>query len=269
MAFWQPHFPDALTGRFIEKTFLRSSAGLNVLSSAPMAEGYFSSDATCAERVRALFDTIAPRYDLINDLQSLWLHRRWKKRLVTLANLRPDQRALDLCCGTGDIAFALADSGADVVGLDFSKPMLDQAIRRNCDLTVTFREGDALETGLPDEHFDCTTIAFGLRNLASFENGLREMHRVTKPGGKLLVLDFGKPGFGPWRWIYFRYLKWIVPCFGRIFCSDAPAYAYIHESLENYPAQAGVEKEMRELGCKQTAIHRILGSAMTINVGVK
>ena len=234
-----------------------------------MAEGYFSNDETRAERVRDLFDTIAPHYDFINDLQSLCLHRHWKNRLVALANPRPGQRALDLCCGTGDIAFALAGCGADVVALDFSKPMLDQAIGRNRDLTVTFRESDALNTGLPDDHFDCVTIAFGLRNLASFENGLREMYRLTKSGGKMLVLDFGKPGFAPWRWIYFRYLKWVVPWFGRLVCRDAPAYAYIHESLENYPAQDGVEKTMRELGCKDVVIHRILGSAMTINVGVK
>jgi demethylmenaquinone methyltransferase / 2-methoxy-6-polyprenyl-1,4-benzoquinol methylase len=269
LAFLQPLIPDAPRGRFIEKTFLRSPAAFIVLSSAAMGGGYFTNDTTRAERVRDLFDAIAPRYDLINDLQSLWLHRSWKKRFVALANPRSGQRALDLCCGTGDIAFALARNGADVTGLDFSKPMLDQANRRNCDLTVTFREGDVLETGLPDDHFDCVTIAFGLRNLVSFENGLREMHRLTKPGGKMLVLDFGKPTFAPWRWIYFCYLKWIVPWFGRLICRDAPAYAYIHESLENYPAQAGVEKVMHELGCKEITIHRILGSAMTINVGVK
>ncbi len=234
-----------------------------------MAGGYFSDDATRAERVRDLFDTIAPRYDFINDLQSLWLHRRWKNRLVTLANPAKGTRALDLCCGTGDIAIALAGRGAEVTGLDFSEAMLTRARARDVKGAIHFIQGDALETGLPDDHFDCTTIAFGLRNLAGFESGLREMHRVTKPGGKILVLDFGKPGFGPWRWIYFRYLKWIVPWFGRIICRDAPAYAYIHESLEHYLAQDAVEKTMRELGCKETVIHRILGNAMTINVGVK
>lgn len=95
------------------------------------------------------------------------------------------------------------------------------------------------------------------------------MYRVAKPGGRMLVLDFGKPTFGPWRWLYSTYLHWVVPIFGKIFCSDAPAYAYIHESLENYPAQEGVEKVLRELGCSDIALHRILGSAMTINVGVK
>ena len=85
----------------------------------------------------------------------------------------------------------------------------------------------------------------------------------------MLILDFGRPSFAPWRWVYSTYLRWLVPIFGRVFCSDAPAYAYIHESLENYPAQDGVEKVLRELGCSEVALHRILGSAMTINVGVK
>ena len=234
-----------------------------------MAEGYFSNEATRAGRVQKLFDTIAPRYDLINDLQSLWLHRHWKKRLVKLADPSESQRALDLCCGTGDIAFALAQRGADVIGIDFSQPMLDHAAVRNSESKVTFLHGDALDTKQPDNHFDLVTIAYGLRNLTNFKGGLREMHRVAKPGGKLLVLDFGKPSFAPWRWYFFSYLKWTVPWFGRIFCRDAPAYAYIHESLENYPAQEGVDKMLRELGCQDIAIHRIFGSAMTINVGVK
>ena len=110
----------------------------NVLSSAAMAEGYFANDETRAERVRALFDTIAPRYDFINDLQSLWLHRRWKKRLITLANPTASQRALDLCCGTGDVALALAARGADVTGMDFSQAMLDRASARDKIKSITF-----------------------------------------------------------------------------------------------------------------------------------
>lgn len=241
----------------------------NVLSSAAMAEGYFANDATRAERVRDLFDSIAPRYDFINDLQSFWLHRRWKKRLVDLAQPAAGQRALDLCCGTGDVALALAARGVEVTGLDFSQPMLDCAMARDPQKSVTFTQGNALETGLPDDRFDIVTMAYGLRNLAEFNAGLREMHRVTKPGGRILVLDFGKPAFRPWRWLYFTYLKMAVPLFGKIFCRDAPAYAYIHESLEHYPAQTGVEKSLRELGCRDCTVHTILGSAMTINVAVK
>jgi len=167
-----------------------------------MAEGYFSNNETRAQRVRELFNAIAPRYDFINDLQSLGLHRRWKKRLVKLADPNEGQRALDLCCGTGDIAFALAQRGADVIGIDFSQPMLDQAAVRNSESKVTFLHGDALDTKQPDDHFDLVTIAYGLRNLTNFKGGLREMHRVAKPGGKLLVLDFGKPSFAPWRWYF-------------------------------------------------------------------
>jgi len=234
-----------------------------------MAEGYFANDETRAERVRALFDTIAPRYDFINDLQSLWLHRRWKKRLITLANPTAGQRALDLCCGTGDVALALAARGADVTGMDFSQAMLDRASARDKNKSITFTKGDAMETGLPDNHFDIVTMAYGLRNLADFEAGLREIHRVTKPGGRILVLDFGKPAFTPWHWLYFTYLKIAVPLFGKIFCRDAPAYAYIHESLEHYPAQQGVDKGLRELDCCDCTIHKILGGAMTINIAVK
>ena len=234
-----------------------------------MAEGYFSSDETRAERVQNLFEVIAPRYDLINDLQSLWLHRYWKRRLVSLSNPSSGQRALDLCCGTGDVAFGLAARGVEVTGMDFSQAMLEHARERNSASEVNFQWGDALNTELPDNHFDIVTIAYGLRNLADFEGGLKEMYRVTKPGGRILILDFGRPAFGPWRWVYSTYLRWMVPVFGRVFCSDAPAYAYIHESLENYPAQDGVEKILRELDCSEVALHRILGSAMTINVGVK
>ena len=234
-----------------------------------MAEGYFSSDETRAERVQELFDVIAPRYDLINDLQSFWLHRHWKRCLVSLAQPTTGQRALDLCCGTGDVAFELAAHGVEVTGLDFSQSMLECASERNSSSKVSFQRGDALNTKLSNNHFDIVTMAYGLRNLSDFEGGVQEMHRLTKPGGKMLVLDFGKPTFGPWRWFYFTYLKWLVPVFGRIFCSDAPAYAYIHESLEHYPAQDGVAKTMRDIGCREVAIHRILGSAMTINVGVK
>ena len=241
----------------------------NVLSSAAMAEGYFANDETRAERVRDLFDTIAPRYDLINDLQSLWLHRHWKKRLISLAKPGPGQRALDLCCGTGDVALALAVRGVEVTGMDFSQPMLDRATARDEKQSVTFTQGDALNTELPDNHFDIVTIAYGLRNLADFKAGLCEMHRVTKPGGRILILDFGKPTFGLWRWMYFTYLKIAVPLFGKIFCRDAPAYAYIHESLEHYPAQEGVDAGLRELNCRDRAIHKILGGAMTLNTAVK
>jgi demethylmenaquinone methyltransferase/2-methoxy-6-polyprenyl-1,4-benzoquinol methylase len=233
-----------------------------------------------AERVNDLFAAIAPRYDLINDLQSFGLHRWWKRRLLQLAAVKPGESALDLCCGTGDVAFAIAAAGARVTGLDFSAPMLSVAESRRFKVQGSrlqvqgesnprFLQGDALRTPFPDAHFDIVTISYGLRNLASVDDGLREMWRVLKPGGRLLVLDFGKPDNAAWRAAYFGYLRFAVPVFGRLFCHNAEAYAYILESLQHYPAQRGVDERLRALGAAEPRIVNFLGGVMSINVAVK
>ena len=129
--------------------------------------------------------------------------------------------------------------------------------------------GDAQQTSLPDAAFDVVTVGYGLRNLASWEAGLREMVRVAKPGGRLLVLDFGKPDNSLLRAVYFSYLKLCVPVLGLVFCRNAGAYAYILESLKHYPAQRGVEDKMRELGLVNVRIENLLGGAMSINYGEK
>ena len=243
-----------------------------------MSNAFYAPGRQRAARVNDLFATVAPRYDLVNDLQSLGLHRCWKRRLARLAKVKPGDRALDLCCGTGDIAFALARGGAEVTGVDFSEPMLAVASRRlqagssrllasRTKLAVRFLRGDAQRIPLPDSSFDIVTVAYGLRNLTSWEAGLREMQRVARPGGRLLVLDFGKPDNRLWRWFYFGYLRLIVPALGRIFCGDASAYAYILESLKHYPAQRGVAARMRELGLANVRIDNLLGGAMSINYG--
>ena len=237
-----------------------------------MGNAYYAPDATRATKVSALFARIAPRYDLINDLQSFGLHRLWKRRLVRLAAARPGLHALDLCCGTGDVAFALARAGAGVTGLDFSQEMLAMAKQRKPSAgtgQVEFLHGDALQTPFPDAHFDVVTISYGLRNLADFTGGLREMHRVTRPGGRLVILDFGKPPNRLWRSLYFGYLRFAVPVFGRIFCGDAAAYAYILESLQHYPAQEGVATALRELGCANVGVTHLLGGAMSLNYAEK
>jgi demethylmenaquinone methyltransferase/2-methoxy-6-polyprenyl-1,4-benzoquinol methylase len=129
--------------------------------------------------------------------------------------------------------------------------------------------GDALGVPFPDASFDIVTMSYGLRNLANWEQGLAEMGRVAKRGGRLLVLDFGKPDNPLWRAVYFGYLRVCVPVFGRIFCGDRQTYAYILESLRHYPAQHGVAAKMRELGFGAVRILPLLGGVMTINSGVK
>jgi len=223
------------------------------------------------ERVADLFGVIATRYDLINDLQSLGLHRRWKKLLVRIAGVKPGEKALDLCCGTGDIAFTLNRAGAEVVGLDFSPPMLAVARERGrrAGPTVRFVAGDAMKIPFGDSMFDIVTIGYGLRNLASWERGLEEMVRVARPGGRLLALDFGKPEFAPWRRLYFGYLRRVVPLLGRIFCHDSDTHAYILESLQNYPGQRGVAEKLKAINCRDVVTRNLLGGAMSIHFARK
>lgn len=253
-----------------------------------MANEFYDPGEHHAERVKALFTRIALRYDRLNDLQSFGLHRYWKRRVVRLANPQPGELALDLCCGTGDLAFALAQRGAKVLGLDFTGLMLETAQRRkeqsrSSDLdapkpygtrhytvrTPHFIQADALRTPFHDQSFDIVTIAYGLRNLADSRAGLREIQRLSKPGARLLVLDFGKPDNRLWRGLYFGYLKLFIPLLGQIFCGSASAYAYILESLKHYPAQRGVAVQMRELGLQNIRIINLLGGVMSINYAEK
>jgi demethylmenaquinone methyltransferase / 2-methoxy-6-polyprenyl-1,4-benzoquinol methylase len=228
-----------------------------------------------AARVNDLFAAIARRYDLLNDLQSFGLHRRWKRRVAELAGVPPGGRALDLCCGTGDIAFALARRGAEVTGLDFSLKMLEVAESRrlkNSNLKTQnpiFIQGDAQQIPFSDATFAAVTVGYGLRNLTSWEKGLAEMHRVARPGARLIVLDFGKPANPLWREIYFAHLRGSVPLIGWLFCGNADAYAYILESLKYYPAQLAVAEKMRELKLVNVRVINLLGGAMAINYGEK
>ena len=244
-----------------------------------MTNKFYAPGEQRAARVNDLFNTIAPRYDLINDLQSFGMHRVWKRRLLRLANGQPGERALDLCCGTGDVALGLARTGVAAVGLDFSAPMLEVARRRLAaerrsgrladGLAIEFMQGDAQQIPFPDNTFDVITISYGLRNLADWELGLREMQRVAKPGGRLMVLDFGKPENAAWRAVYFAYLRYLVPVLGRIFCGDADTHGYILESLLNYAAQKGVAQKMGALGLEDVRIVNLMGGVMSINLGKK
>lgn len=238
-----------------------------------MANKFYVAGVQRAARVNDLFAAIAPRYDLINDLQSCGLHRHWKRRLLALAAGRPGERALDLCCGTGDVAFALARQGVETVGLDFSGPMLAVAARRlktaPPNSPVKFLRGDAQNIPFPDASFDIVTISYGLRNLADWETGLREMQRVARPGGRLLVLDFGKPDNALWRALYFLYLRRLVPWLGRRFSGDADTHGYILESLKHYAAQKGVAAKMAGLHLARIRIINLMGGIMSINYGEK
>jgi demethylmenaquinone methyltransferase / 2-methoxy-6-polyprenyl-1,4-benzoquinol methylase len=228
-----------------------------------MSAEYYSTGPDRVRNVQRLFARIASRYDLINDLQSFGLHRVWKRQLVKFAQPKAGQQALDVCCGTGDLSVYLADAGLKVIGCDFSDAMLRVAAARR---RINLVQGDALHLPFDDAKFDLVTIGYGLRNLADFKGGLAELLRVLKPGGRLLILDFGKPSNRFWRGLYFAYLRIIVPVFGLIFCGEAGAYRYILESLREYPAQSGIAQILENLNCSRVDIHNLLGGMMSIHL---
>ena len=239
-----------------------------------MSNVFYAPGDARAAKVNELFARIARRYDLINDLQSFGLHRSWKRRVAAMAKVSPGARALDLCCGTGDISFALARRGAETTGLDFSAEMLSVASQRQIHLpspisNLKFLQGDAQQLPFAENSFDIVTVGYGLRNLASWERGLEEMLRVARPGARLIVLDFGKPANAFWRAVYFTHLKMSVPLIGLLFCGNASAYAYILESLKHYPAQLAVAEKMRALQLANVRVINLLGGAMAINYGEK
>jgi ubiquinone/menaquinone biosynthesis methyltransferase len=246
------------------RTFRNACGRTKFMTSSP----YYRAGPERASRVRALFDRIAPRYDLINDLQSFGLHRFWKRRLLSLTKIRPGTPVLDVCCGTGDLAFGLAAQGARVIGCDFSRRMLAVAQGRATEGSH-FVQGDALVLPVKSGSFEVATIGYGLRNLADLRQGVAELLRVLKPGGQLLILDFGKPPNPLWRALYFAYLRAVVPLFGRVFCGDAAAYGYILESLRHYPAQEGVSQLLGELGCAEVEVQNVIGGIMSIHRAVK
>ncbi len=203
------------------------------------------NQAEAARQVREMFSRIAPRYDFLNHLLSFSLDRIWRRRVARRFRhilSRQDARALDLCCGTGDLTFALARTGkAAVFGSDFAHPMLTRAVQKANRsqpaagaLSRRFTEADALQLPFADESFDLVTTAFGFRNLANYEMGLWEMHRVLRPAGEIGILDFTEPrGFS--RAFQHFYFRTIVPRVGAAISGNAIAYSYLPASVEKFP----------------------------------
>ncbi len=203
----------------------------------------------------ALFDRVAPRYDLLNRLLSFGLDPSWRRHVVSLLPSRPGQRALDLATGTADQALALASAGgrfAKVIGLDVSSGMLDIGRRKVAARGLTDRvelvAGDAEAIPLPDASFDAVTMSFGIRNAAAREKVLKEMLRVLVPGGRAVILEFSLPGARLWRWPYLAYLRLAVPALGALLAGNAAAYRYLGRSIEAFPSPKEFERMMESAG---------------------
>jgi len=218
--------------------------------------------------VRRLFSTIADRYDLITVLLSFGLDSRWKERLVALAGVQPGMHALDLACGTGDIAFALSRHGAKVVGLDVTHRMLVLATEKRGP-QASFVTGDMMALPFPDQSFDIVTTGYGLRNVPGIGEALAEIHRVLKPGGRLLSLDFNRPEQPLVRFVYLTYLTVVGSALGFLLHRDPDTYRYIPESIRRYPGARGVATLMQRQGFVDVTWQRVLGGFMAIHAARK
>jgi demethylmenaquinone methyltransferase / 2-methoxy-6-polyprenyl-1,4-benzoquinol methylase len=210
-----------------------------------------------ATAVREMFTSIAPRYDFLNHLLSMNIDRLWWRRTArTFRDVlqRPDAQALDLCCGTGDMAFALTrqQTKAGIFGADFSHAMLQRASAKGKGTELRWVEADALQLPFSDEHFDLLTSAFGFRNLANYDAGLREILRVLKPGGVCGILDFGEPQ-GLLGKIYCVYFRRVLPTVGTLISGVRGPYAYLPASVERFPTPDEMLVRMRQAGFREAS----------------
>ena len=213
--------------------------------------------------VRRMFDTVAKRYDLTNDVLSLGQDRRWRKDVIDAVDPQPGELVLDLAAGTGTSSQPFADRGATVVPCDFSLGMLQVGKQARPDLPFT--AGDATRLPFADETFDAVTISFGLRNIVDPLAGLAEMHRVTKPGGRLVVCEFSHPTWAPFRLVYLEYLMKALPTISRAISSAPDAYVYLAESIRAWPDQRGLAELVDRAGWQQPQWRNLSGGIVALH----
>jgi demethylmenaquinone methyltransferase/2-methoxy-6-polyprenyl-1,4-benzoquinol methylase len=227
-----------------------------------------------AGQVNRMFDRVASRYDALNSVMTAGLHHRWRERAARRTGLQPGDAALDVCCGTGDLALELAKLVAPdghVVGCDFSEPMLDLAREKAAAREaagVRFEWADALELPYDAERFDAVTVGFGVRNLADLDRGLREMARVLKPGGRAVILEITQPQRPPLSLFFSLWFDRVVPMLGAL-SSDPEAYSYLPESVRSFPAPEGLAAKMDDAGFKAIRYTVLAGGIIAIHSGVR
>ncbi len=226
--------------------------------------------------VARVFHSVASKYDLMNDLMSFGVHRIWKRYTIEASGVRRNQRVLDLAGGTGDLTAKfsrLVGENGEVVLADINDSMLKMGREKLRDHgvvgNVNYVQANAEELPFPDNHFDCITISFGLRNVTDKAKALRSMFRVLKPGGRLLVLEFSKPVLEPLSKIYDAYSFHILPKIGQVIVNDAESYRYLTESIRMHPDQETLKGMMEEAGFDQVTYTNMTGGIVALHKGFK
>lgn len=217
--------------------------------------------------VQAMFARIARRYDLLNRCLSLGIDQRWRRALVRRLGDVRGRFLVDVCCGTGDLAFALERAGARVLGVDFTLPMLNRARAKGAGGRARFVAGDALRLPLADRRADGATIAFGLRNLADRRGGLAELARVVRPGGAVMVLEFSLPRGRLLGALYRQYFTRVLPRVGGWISGDPAAYRYLPDTVLAWPAPEELQREMEALGLERCGFRRLSGGIACLSFG--
>ena len=220
-------------------------------------------------QVRAMFDRIARVYDRMNSVMTAGMHHRWRERAADLARVGPGARALDVATGTGDLAIELkrrVGAGGEVTGLDFSERMLELAREKAGD--VRFEAGNALELPYPDASFDAVTVGFGARNFDDLARGLREMARVTRPGGRVVVLEITTPQRPPLSWFFRLWFDHAVPALGRL-AGDPDAYTYLPSSVRRFPGPSELASELAAAGLRDVRWLLTAGGIIAVHAGTR
>jgi demethylmenaquinone methyltransferase/2-methoxy-6-polyprenyl-1,4-benzoquinol methylase len=229
-----------------------------------------------ARRVRGVFDSVAPKYDLMNDLMSGGMHRLWKQFTLSQTRLRPGQRALDVAGGTGDLARGMAAQVGEqglVVLSDINGAMLAHGRNRLIDAGllrgVSYVQANAERLPFPDSSFDCVTIGFGLRNVTDKAAALASMRRVLRPGGQLLVLEFSQPVAPGLKPLYDAYSFRVLPVLGKVVAQDEDSYRYLAESIRKHPDQETLLGMMRDAGLEDCRYHNLAGGIVALHRGYR
>jgi len=217
-------------------------------------------------QVQAMFDRIARVYDRMNSVMTAGMHHRWRRRAADLARVGPGSRALDVATGTGDLAIEVSARGAQVVGLDFSERMLELA--RAKAPSIEFVQGNALELAYPDASFDAVTVGFGARNFSDLERGLGELARVTRPGGRVVILEITTPQRPPLSWFFGLWFDRAVPALGRL-AGDPDAYSYLPSSVRRFPGPPELAAKLAAAGLEDVRWMLTAGGIIAIHAGVK
>ncbi len=226
--------------------------------------------------VRGVFDSVADKYDLMNDLMSFGVHRIWKRFTIDLVSAHPGQRVLDLAAGTGDLSLRFATAVGEtghVTMTDINAAMLARGRDRMIDDgragNLSYAQVNAEHLPFPDDTFDIVTIGFGLRNVTDKPAALRAMHAVLRPGGRALVLEFSKPLYAPLRQLYDLYSFRLLPQLGKAVAGDADSYRYLAESIRMHPGQAELQQMMEHAGFDRCDVHNLSGGIVAVHRGYK